>query len=172
MTSSNIKANSLVCSVVKIISFPSIVFGLALMVIWSYLYRIGRQDLLMDTLTFRDLFSITGVAFILATVLFSLVYYTPSLISALVIKREIKYYENYGAVKTTYLLAWGLTSCTAFIMTLALSWFLPDGKSNPVTIGLAFLASGIVSVTFSAILNRINIDKKSLFMDKKRKTSI
>ncbi|MEJ5074904.1 hypothetical protein WH357_21645 [Enterobacter ludwigii] len=126
----------------------------------------------MDTLTFRDLFSITGVAFILATVLFSLVYYTPSLISALVIKREIKYYENYGAVKTTYLLAWGLTSCTAFIMTLALSWFLPDGKSNPVTIGLAFLASGIVSVTFSAILNRINIDKKSLFMDKKRKTSI
>jgi hypothetical protein len=159
--------NGTVRLLVKIVSYPSFIFGLSLIVIWSYLYRIGRQDILMDAFTFKDLFSITGVAFIISILAFSSVYYTPSIISTLIIKRDVENYDQYKFIKKNYIATWAITSCTAFLMVLALSWFLPGGKTNSGAMALSFLASSMISVILAVSLNRKRISNKTMFMDRK-----
>lgn len=149
------------------VAIPAAALIIAYGVIWGHLLRISRQDIFMETVSFRDLFSLTGVAFIISTLLFCVVYYTPSFYAALVIKREVSNYSDYQKIKNKYILILFISTYLASFILLTVSWFFPVNTFNQWEMTGLILAVSPVCIILSLLLNRKVVQQRTRYMDEK-----
>lgn len=149
------------------VTLPAAAVLIAYGVIWGHLLRISRQDIFMETVSFRDVFSLTGVAFIISTLLFCVVYYTPSFYAALVIKREVNNYADYQKIKKKYILILFISTYLASFLLLLAALFFPVNTFNQWEMTGLMLAVGPVCIGLSLLLNSKVVRQRTRYMDGK-----
>lgn len=146
---------------ISILTPAAILTGIAMLFTWVFLYRLGRQDIFLQVVSFKDIFSFIALSSILSVLSFCLVFFTPSIISALILQGNTSNHSEYQKIKSNYvrILLWG--SFIAVLLFFALCYFYPANKNGGAAwpSGLFFLANSVICILLNLCFN-LNIARK------------
>ncbi len=103
---------------------------MALGTLWFYLGRMGRLDVFLESISFKDLFIVVALFLAGSVAMICLVFYIPSLLVSLIIKKENTIFYNYQTIKDNLIrlsLIIYLLAITVFFVAV---WFV-DAKKYP-----------------------------------------
>ncbi|WP_168403560.1 hypothetical protein, partial [Erwinia amylovora] len=121
--------------------------------IWTYLVFLGRTDLFLKVVTFESLFSFSGAIILLSVFLFMFLFYSPSLMGCLVIKREVPNILGYDRVKKSHSLILLLSTLISFTLLIYLVEFTGIEVSN-YNVSIILLCSTFFPIIFSLVFNK------------------
>ena len=124
--------------------------------IWTYLVFLGRTDLFLKAVTFESLFSFSGAIILFSFFLFMFLFYSPSFMGCLVIKREVPKILGYDRVKKSHSLILLLSTLISFTLLIYLVEFTDIEVSN-YNVSMIILCSTLFPITFSLVFNRKSI---------------
>lgn len=142
-----------------------LVTGLSLTFIWVFLYRLGREDLFLQVVTFKDLFSPLAFFSMTSIFFYMIVFFIQSIVSVLILRREISSFSDYSRIKNRYLLAFVACSFFSSIILLMISFYFPKYPDAFWVVPAEFMLTAILEVLISFSLNRAIINTKTLFME-------
>jgi len=105
--------------------------------IWAHLQKIGRLDVLFEAVSVKDMISFVAFSSLLSVVAFSLVFYAPSIMAAVIIRRINNNHEDYGKIKEIYIKTLLLCSLISIIIICLSMFFKPELLNTKV--GVVFL---------------------------------
>ncbi|WP_342755380.1 hypothetical protein AAGQ96_09695 [Pantoea sp. MBD-2R] len=151
---------------ISILTPTAILTGIAILFTWVFLYRLGRQDIFLQVVSFKDIFSFIAFSSVLSIFLFCLVFFTPSIISALILQGSPRNHSDYQKIKSNYvrILLWG--SFLAVILFFAFCYFYPANKKPGAAwpVGLFFLANSVICILLNLWFNRHIAHKRSRYL--------
>lgn len=124
--------------------------------IWVYLVFLGRTDLFLKAVTFKSLFSFSGAIILLSVLLFMFLFYSPSFMGCLVIKREVSKILGYDRVKKSHSLILLLSTLISFTLLIYLAEFT-DYEVSDYNVLMIILCSTLFPILFSLLFNRKTI---------------
>lgn len=124
--------------------------------IWTYLVFLGRTDLFLKAVTFESLFSFSGAIILFSFFLFMFLFYSPSFMGCLVIKREVPNILGYERVKRTHSIILLLSTLISFTLLIYLVEFTDIEVSN-YNVSMIILCSTLFPIIFSLVFNRKSI---------------
>lgn len=135
----------------------SFLIAISIFFIWSYLFQIGRIDLFLRIVSFKELISFTGVVIIASILLFMSIFFLPSLIGSLIIQRENSSVDGYLKIKTNHMLILYFSSfISLFLVTIAS--FIDSNYEIHIHIYLIMAISSIICIALSTIYNKHHLD--------------
>ncbi|OCQ50620.1 hypothetical protein Ppb6_04401 [Photorhabdus australis subsp. thailandensis] len=118
-----------VINLVKRVIRPTAIMGfmgfmgfIALFVIWFYLNRLGRLDIFISSVTFKDLFIVIASTFLFSTVLTSIFMFIPSILLISIIKKESNQFHNYKKIRGNFVTIAFIISLLAVGIFLFSAW--------------------------------------------------
>lgn len=161
--------NDVLNKISKKIVAPSAIMGfIALIVIWLYLNKLGRLDVFIPSITLKDIFIVIAFSSIVSIILFSVLFFIPSILLIVIIKKENEYFHNYEKIKSNFIKA-ALTISLFAVSMFYFSAYMADKYKNleVYIIGIsAFLvlnASVIISYKFNnKLINNVLQHKNKL----------
>ncbi|MCU5773016.1 hypothetical protein [Winslowiella arboricola] len=124
--------------------------------IWTYLVFLGRTDLFLKAVTFESLFSFSGAIILFSFFLFMFLFYSPSFMGCLVIKREVPNILGYDCVKKSHSFILLLSTLISFTLLIYLVEFTDIEVSN-YNASMILLCSTLFPIIFSLVFNRKSI---------------
>ncbi|PQK76790.1 hypothetical protein [Pantoea ananatis] len=124
--------------------------------IWTYLVFLGRTDLFLKAVTFESLFSFSGAIILFSFFIFMFLFYSPSFMGCLVIKREVPNILGYDRVKKSHSLILLLSTLISFTLLIYLVEFTDIEVSN-YNVSMIILCSTLFPIIFSLVFNRKSI---------------
>ncbi|MGC0937808.1 hypothetical protein WKG99_20480 [Pantoea agglomerans] len=124
--------------------------------IWTYLVFLGRTDLFLKAVTFESLFSFSGAIILFSFFIFMFLFYSPSFMGCLVIKREVPKILGYDRVKKSHSLILLLSTLISFTLLIYLVEFTDIEVSN-YNVSVIILCSTLFPIIFSLVFNRKSI---------------
>lgn len=124
--------------------------------IWTYLVFLGRTDLFLKAVTFESLFSFSGAIILFSFFLFMFLFYSPSFMGCLVIKREVPKILGYDRVKKSHSLILLLSTLISYTILIYLVEFTDIEVSN-YNVSMIILCSTLFPIIFSLVFNRKSI---------------
>lgn len=124
--------------------------------IWTYLVFLGRTDLFLKAVTFESLFSFSGAIILFSFFIFMFLFYSPSFMGCLVIKREVPKILGYDRVKKSHSLILLLSTLISFTLLIYLVEFTDIEVSN-YNVSMIILCSTLFPIIFSLVFNRKSI---------------
>jgi len=124
--------------------------------IWTYLVFLGRTDLFLKAVTFESLFSFSGAIILFSFFIFMFLFYSPSFMGCLVIKREVPKILGYDHVKKSHSLILLLSTLISFTLLIYLVEFTDIEVSN-YNVSMIILCSTLFPIIFSLVFNRKSI---------------
>lgn len=111
--SQNSRYGTIKTILVSILTPSFIITAIAAFFIWLFLYRIGRQDIFLEIISFKEIFNFISFCSLLSTLLFCLVFFTPSIIPPMIFFTSMKNYSDYKKIEKGYRLVLGAGSLIA-----------------------------------------------------------
>lgn len=131
--------------------FSIVLMTLTAIFIWFYLTWIGRLDIFLQAVTFNELFSFSGIIFLISIILFCGVLFLPCLLGCLVIHSN----QNNAKSKRKKILLVRIYAGNSFLcITFVALISLFDKDSGAFTFITLMLLTGIVSTFITLILQR------------------
>jgi len=132
----------------------------------GFLFRIGREDLFLQVFTFKDMFSPLAFFSLISIVIYMLIFFTQSLIGALILKRQVHNFHDYSQVKHRYLFSFIACSFLSSVILYVISYFFsnPDYPGSAWIEPAEFLTTAFVNIFMCFLLNRRIINRKTLLM--------
>jgi hypothetical protein len=124
--------------------------------IWTYLVFLGRTDLFLKAVTFESLFSFSGAIILFSFFIFMFLFYSPSFMGCLVIKRDVPKILGYDRVKKSHSLILLLSTLISFTLLIYLVEFTDIEVSN-YNVSMIILCSSLFPIIFSLVFNRKSI---------------
>jgi len=124
--------------------------------IWTYLVFLGRTDLFLKVVTFESLFSFSGAIILLSFFLFMFLFYSPSFMGCLVIKREVPNILDYERVKKTHSIILLLSTLISFTLLVCFAEFT-ETEMNQFNVFKIILCSTFFPIVFSLFFNKRSI---------------
>lgn len=124
--------------------------------IWTYLVFLGRTDLFLKAVTFESLFSFSGAIILFSFFIFMFLFYSPSFMGCLVIKRDVPKILGYDRVKKSHSLILLLSTLISFTLLIYLVEFTDIEVSN-YNVSMIILCSTLFPIIFSLVFNRKSI---------------
>ncbi|MEM6160247.1 hypothetical protein AAH446_06785 [Erwinia sp. P6884] len=100
-------------ALISILTPSFIIIAISTLFIWIYLYRIGRQDIFLQAISFNEILNFVAFYSIISILIFCIVFYIPSIIPPLILHTELKNYSDYKKIERGYTLALILSSFIA-----------------------------------------------------------
>ncbi|MEI7065128.1 hypothetical protein WCU84_15875 [Dickeya chrysanthemi] len=142
--------------ILKVITLsPIFITFVALSVNWVYLNKLGRLDVFIESITFKELFFIIATFLFISTLLISAILFMPSLLLSVLLKEKNSMLYNYPKIKLNYIKAFTITSLVAIIVFYFSSWMVYKQK---VLGGIAFSLAAIfvffIAMTLCYLMNK------------------
>lgn len=143
---------------------------MALGTLWFYLGRMGRLDVFLESISFKDLFIVVALFLAGSVAMICLVFYIPSLLVSLIIKKENTIFYNYQIIKDNLIrlsLIIYLLAITVFFVAV---WFV-DAKKYPGWLVFTMAGSGALLITLiiAYFFNRKAVSEVLQFKNKRIK---
>lgn len=152
---------------ISILTPSFIIIVIATFFIWVFLYRLGRQDIFLQVIGFKEIFYFISFYSVLSVLTFCLVFFIPSITPTFIFHTEIKNFSDFKLIKKGYikvLIIGSLIAAAIFYITpyyfeslhtvknswLALIFFLSNAA---ICVFLNFLFNGRVASRRSSILD-------------------
>ena len=144
---------------------------ISLSFIWTFLFRIGREDLFLQAVTFKELLSPLAFFSTVSILLYMFIFFIQSFIATLILRRHVKNFEKYKEDKSNYLLAFVFSSLISSVMLYSISYFLPGyyGKDHGWVVPAEFVLTATINIVICFLLNNSLIDRRTLLMTKTEK---
>lgn len=143
----------------------------AIMFIWAYLLRIGRQDILLEAVTFKDLFSLPGVALIFSIILYCVLFFIVSIYSVLILHRHSPSDKNQNKLTRNYTLVLLAALPLSAAELIALIFYSP-APASALSFSLWALSGSLICIVLSLLINRNLVKTLSLFTSSAEKRRI
>lgn len=144
---------------------------ISLSFIWIFLFRIGREDLFLQVVTFKELLSPLAFFSTVSILLYMFIFFIQSFVATLILRRRVKNFENYKAVKSNYLLSFIFSSLLSSLILYSISYFLPAyyGEGHGWVVPAEFILTATINIAICFLLNNSLIDRRTLMMTKTEK---
>ncbi|MGM3174267.1 hypothetical protein [Dickeya lacustris] len=134
---------------------PIFITFVALSVNWVYLNKLGRLDVFIESVTFKELFFIIATFLFISTLLISAILFMPSLLLSVLLKEKNSMLYNYPKIKLNYIKAFTITSLVAIIVFYFSSWMVYKQKVlGGVAFSLAAIFVFFIAMTLCYLMNK------------------
>lgn len=158
------KSNAIKTALISILTPSFIIIAISTFFIWVFLYRIGRQDIFLQIISFKEILNFVAVYSIISILLFCSVFYIPSIIPPLIFHTELKNYSDYKKIERGYTLALALSSLIAAAIFWGGAYYLTKieiaiGKQSVAPV--FFIINTVICVALTYLFNRKTVSLRS-----------
>lgn len=162
-SSQNSRLNTIIKLLISVLTPSFIITVIATFFIWLFLYRIGRQDIFLEIISFKEIFYFISFYSILSTLMFCLVFFTPTLIPMLILQDKMRDYSEYELIKKGYVKALITSSLIAAGIFCAFSYYLTKEQASRAEwpVAIFFLLNALVCFLLNLKFNLKTASRRS-----------
>lgn len=139
------------------------VTSVSLIFLWTFLFRIGREDLFLQVISFKEFSPAIAFFSVVSFTCYIVIYFMQSLVLIAPMRRAVKNFQEYSRVKFRYIISFSLCSLLSSMTLYLVSFFYPHLKSEWL-VPSEFLFMAIVNICICYILNRRVLNNKTKYM--------
>ncbi|QGU89066.1 hypothetical protein [Erwinia sorbitola] len=157
-------------SLISIVTPTFISTLMALGTIWLYLNRMGRLDVFLESITFKDLFVVVAMFLVCSVCMICLIFYIPSLLISLIIKKDNEVFYNYQKIKDNFIRLSVIIHLLAIMVFFMAVWLIEAKKfSSWKVFTIAVSGMLFISLFSGYFFNRKAVSEVLRFKNKKTK---
>lgn len=152
---------------ISILTPSFIIIVIATFFIWVFLYRLGRQDIFLQVIGFKEIFYFISFYSVLSVLTFCLVFFIPSITPTFIFHTEIKNFSDFKIIKTGYIKVLIIGSLIAAAIFYIIPYYfesLHTVKNSWLAL-IFFLSNAIICVFLNFLFNGRVASRRSSILD-------